>query len=415
MQSVRAASDEAGVRGTPVALLEEQSRHAQKLAGIGRFANVFAHDFNNLLTVIHAYAELALRDKTLSERLRDQLQAIRAASESAAWLSRQLLVHSRRDTGKASVVDLGLLIREVHQLVQRCIPSTIKAELRLQENLPPVVADPGPLHQLLLGAVSHVAMALPLGGRLVIESSAAGPREHDAPEHGAPSGVVVRISGDAGDAPHWPTPAPSTPGDAALAPPPADVHVLDDGGVVLAAMHDVVQALRGELAVTGDAHSGRQVEIRLAGGRELPVQGTATAPEMLPRGTRVLLVEPDEAVRRSVAAMLRVMHCAVIAAGSGDEALRAAALHPQPVQVLLTSPTPTDMTLEALAEAVVRRAPSARTVVMTGRPDATVAVAHHCLDKPFSSDALAAAIAAALRTGTPTPAVRSPISPELRP
>ena len=249
--------------------LAEPMGHAQKLAGIGRFANVIAHDFNNLLTVIRAYAEMALRERTLNADVREQLEAIRGAADSATWLSQQLLVHSRRNSGRASPVDLNLMIRDVHQLLGRSLPAGVTAELRLQESLPPILADPGPVGQVLLSALAHVMSGLPAGGRLMIESSerARAPRvPAPLPDTATHAEVTVRVSST--------TPASGTEvanaGAASSrlstrAPEHAGSTPLDDHGLSMATAADIVRSLQGAMHVTGDARQGWVIDIALPG------------------------------------------------------------------------------------------------------------------------------------------------------
>ena len=76
--------------------LEQKLGQTQKMEAIGRLAGGIAHDFNNLLVVIVGYAELALRQVTPNNPLRADIDEIRKAGQSAASLTRQLLVFSRK-------------------------------------------------------------------------------------------------------------------------------------------------------------------------------------------------------------------------------------------------------------------------------------------------------------------------------
>src|SRR6185436_2846166 len=76
--------------------LEAQLLQAQKMEAVGRLAGGVAHDFNNILTVIMTSAELAAGELEMESPLRLDLQQILAAAHSAASLTRQLLIFSRK-------------------------------------------------------------------------------------------------------------------------------------------------------------------------------------------------------------------------------------------------------------------------------------------------------------------------------
>lgn len=268
-----------GDRG--IGQLAEPVDHASKLAGIGRFANVIAHDFNNLLAVIRAYAELALRERTLDGGVREQLEAIRGAADSATWLAQQLLVHTRRNTGRASLLDLNLMLRDLHQLLGRSRPAGITSELRLQENLPPVFADPGPVGQVLLSAVAQVIGGLPAGGRLVIESfENARPQPPSTRSLAALPHFEVRVrisgttvgAGAAGADAHGTQPRPRT-----ASPAPVGADAIEADGDGLAAAAAVVRSLQGDISVSGDAHAGWAIEITFPGASAPPVPAVHSA------------------------------------------------------------------------------------------------------------------------------------------
>ena len=93
--------------------LEAELRHAQRLESVGRLAGGIAHDFNNLLTVILSTAS-TLRTRPLTPDQQGEVEAdvdaIQAAAQRAADLTRQLLAFSRKQILRPQVVDLGEVI-----------------------------------------------------------------------------------------------------------------------------------------------------------------------------------------------------------------------------------------------------------------------------------------------------------------
>src|SRR5207244_5490255 len=105
--------------------LEAQLRESQKMDAIGRLAGGIAHDFNNLLTVIHGNAEL-LHDPGVGPAATGELvEDIRAASDRAAGLVRQLLTFGRRHPVRAEGVALNAVVGGMAGLLRRLLGERI--------------------------------------------------------------------------------------------------------------------------------------------------------------------------------------------------------------------------------------------------------------------------------------------------
>jgi len=92
--------------------LHERLSQADRLDSLGQLAGGIAHDFNNLLAVILNYAALA-RSELRPGTARDDLDAIAAAAQRAAGLTRQLLTFSRGDQGQLAVLDPNAVASDV--------------------------------------------------------------------------------------------------------------------------------------------------------------------------------------------------------------------------------------------------------------------------------------------------------------
>ena len=147
--------------------LEEQLRHAQKMEALGRLTGAIAHDFNNLLTIILGYAE-ALLDTEVTLPVRAELREIRRASSSAASLTRQLLVFSRRMPAVLEPVDLNRVISELSPMLRRLLGKTVQLALALNARHPVVKADRGLVDQVLMNLLINGRDAMPDGGMMTI-------------------------------------------------------------------------------------------------------------------------------------------------------------------------------------------------------------------------------------------------------
>src|SRR5205823_524177 len=127
--------------------LEQQLRHAQKMEAVGKLAGGVAHDFNNLLTAIRSYADLMLEDMPAWDNKRGDVEEIRKAAHRASSLTAQLLAFSRKQMLQPRVLDLGMVLRDVHTMLQRLIIEDIQLTVETPHGLWSVKADRGQLEQ----------------------------------------------------------------------------------------------------------------------------------------------------------------------------------------------------------------------------------------------------------------------------
>ncbi len=109
--------------------LRERLSQTERLDSLGQLAGGIAHDFNNLLAVILNYAALA-RVELPAGAVRDDLDAISAAAQRAAGLTRQLLTFSRGDQGQVAVLDPNAVASEVCEVLRRTLPASIDVVLQ---------------------------------------------------------------------------------------------------------------------------------------------------------------------------------------------------------------------------------------------------------------------------------------------
>ena len=147
--------------------LEEQLRQGQKMEALGRLTGAIAHDFNNLLTVILGYAE-ALLASEVTLPVRAELREIRRASSSAASLTRQLLVFSRRMPAVLEPMDVNRVVSELSPMLRRLLGKSVQLALALNARHPVVKADRGLLDQVLMNLLINGRDAMPGGGTMTI-------------------------------------------------------------------------------------------------------------------------------------------------------------------------------------------------------------------------------------------------------
>lgn len=112
---------------------------------------------------------------------------------------------------------------------------------------------------------------------------------------------------------------------------------------------------------------------------------------------RVVLVVDDESVVRSVERdILELAGCMVLEAATADEALALAAGHPGTIDVLVTDLTLPGLRGDGLAERLLAARPGLGVIFTSGYAECDAPCEHFpgslFLQKPFSLDALAAAV-----------------------
>ena len=137
-------------------LAEARLRQTQKLETIGVLAGGVAHDFNNLLTVIMGSASSALAECPSCEHS----QAILAASERAAYLTKQLLAYAGKGHTVVKIVDLTDLVSESKALLSASVPKRVKLSFNLSKDLPCLEADPSQIEQILMNLVINAAESI---------------------------------------------------------------------------------------------------------------------------------------------------------------------------------------------------------------------------------------------------------------
>ncbi|HWR51236.1 MAG TPA: PAS domain S-box protein [Bryobacteraceae bacterium] len=385
--------------------LEAQLRQAQKMEAIGQLAGGIAHDFNNLLSVISGYTELALTKVPESDLLREDLLEIRTAGERAAALTRQLLAFSRRQRLQPGVLNLNSIVEELEKLLCRLIGENISLVTRLDSTVHPVIVDAGQMEQVIVNLVVNARDAMPGGGTLTIETAELSVPD-PAPEN-SPVGpgvyAVLRII-DTGTG----------------IPPEVQPRIFEPffttkeqgkgTGLGLSMVYGIVKQSGGEVSFMSAPGHGSTFSVFL------PVtKFDEPAPDVRPvtsavRGTEtILLVEDEDAVRSLVTVLLRRFGYKVLTASHPAEAIELMEQHTDSVHLLLTDVIMPGMSGAEMAEQLRRLRPDLKIVFMSGYiknetvDRAILSTDVHFIQKPFSPDALAETIRAALTSETPQP------------
>jgi len=149
--------------------LQEQLIQTQKLEGLGNIAAGVAHDFNNILGVILGYSELLNRTCDAEKFKRAKL-AITTSVDRGKSLVKQLLTFARKTETKFESVHVKSVLAEIESLMRETFPKTIEVSIKVEDDLPTILADITQIHQVLLNICVNARDAMPRGGRLFIRA-----------------------------------------------------------------------------------------------------------------------------------------------------------------------------------------------------------------------------------------------------
>ncbi len=377
--------------------LEIQVQEAQRLEALGRLAGNLAHEFNNLLTVVINNLEhlrvTAGDNASLLECLDDSLFEARRGAQ----LTRNLLAFARRGPYDPKPVDVGGIIEAFVRLFERMLPPTIRLTTQRGERLT-TIGDSAQLHQVLLNLGLNARDAMPDGGALTITAERVTVRAGDEDSKlGVEPGdhVVVRVK-DGGIGMDRQT------RDQAFEP----FFTTHEGstGLGLAVVDSIVRGHNGLIHLETAPGAGATFTVYLpaVGGdaARTPAQPTSTA--AVADGV-ILVIDDDEAVRRSIKRLLVAAGFTVETSPSGAAAIELVQRAPASVGVALVDLAMPGLDGVATLRQLRALAPSLPVILMSGRLDDPRL--HHVeqdndvslLLKPFERSGLLDAITKAAR------------------
>ncbi len=151
--------------------LQEQLRHADRLATIGQLAAGVAHELNEPLATILGLAQLDEKIPGIPEQVRKDNERIIAASLHAREVINKLRLFARQAPPHKDRVDLNDIVRDgLYLLESRCAKAGIELVKELDPSVPKIMADPSQLYQVLVNLVVNAVQATPDGGRITIRT-----------------------------------------------------------------------------------------------------------------------------------------------------------------------------------------------------------------------------------------------------
>lgn len=386
-------------RETQIAL--EEAREAifqsQKMDAIGKLTGGVAHDFNNLLAVIVGSLDLAKQRLASGADVSRYIDNAMTAAERGATLTQRMLAFARKQELRLGCVNCVELVRNMADLLNSTLGSTVAIETRFPLTLRPAHADPAQLELAILNLAVNARDAMPDGGRLIIEGVESHVQQEQRPD--LETGDYIRLSViDEGEGMDEDTLT------RAREPFFTTKGVGKGTGLGLSMVHGFAQQCGGSMIITSEPDRGTSVSLWLpvatpdqmsveeAGGLfEDPIDAAAGEPLV------ILAVDDDDLVLTNTAGMLEELGHTVFQAGSAADALRV--LDEGRVDLVITDHAMPRMTGAQLADIIEEKHPDVPVIIITGFAELPLhATKRPRLDKPFKQADLARVVATTTRT-----------------
>ena len=333
--------------------LEQQLFHAQKIEAIGTLAGGIAHDFNNILTSVTGFSELLERTLEPEHRGRRYVGGILQAAKRAQDLVRQILTFSRRQEPQVRAIQVEDIAEEAVNLLRASIPATITVVFDPEPDLPPVAADPGQIHQVVMNLGTNAFHAMEAtGGTITIVVSA-------CDLAGAPGiELLVRDTGCG---------MPEAVRKRIFEPFFTTKPTGQGTGLGLAVVHGIIEGHRGTISVDSREGVGTTFRIRLPATGAPRLESTSPdAPIPSGQGQDVLLIDDEDQIRQMGGELLEALGYTATTCASGHAGLALLRSGSARFAVVITDLTMPGMTGVALAEEIAALDPTLPVILSSG-------------------------------------------------
>ncbi len=382
---------------------------SEKLRGLGQMAAGIAHDLNNTLAAVLGQAEL-LRLRVRDSAAQEGLRILQTAATDGAEVVRRLQDFARqRSGGPLEACDLAQLVPEALEITRpRWRDEPSRQGIRIEPivemaGLPLIHANPAEIREVLTNLIFNAVDAMPRGGTLRIAGRAV-PGGEDDPA-GRAAGASAASRDDAVPPPaEW---VELTVADTGIGIPEEiqgrifdpffTTKGLHGTGLGLSVVYAIMERHGGRIDVHSAPDRGAVFHLTFRSAAPDAVRGAPRPSPALVPARRILLVDDDTPVRRTLAALLRASGQEVLEAAGGAEAIQRLAA--APVDVVLTDLGMPGITGWDVARAAKARDPRLPVVLLTGWGDQVVAEAppgirvDRVLTKPVPRSAVLAVIA----------------------
>jgi PAS domain S-box-containing protein len=339
--------------------MEDALEKTEQLESLSVLCGGIAHDFNNILTAVLTNISMAQMYGELEEDIEKMLADAEKASLRGKGLTQQLLTFAKGGEPIKRAVSITTLLKDT--IAFALSGSNVRCERDLAEDLWPVDVDEGQIGQVIQNMILNADQAMPGGGTIQVRAENVRITEHDPLRLGPGNHVKVTIV------------------DQGIGIPEEHLQKVFDpffttkqkgSGLGLSTSYSIVKRHNGAL----------QVESRLGGGTKIHIYLPALPEGGAKRGTqrdasyrgeeRVLLIDDDDTLRRSIGKALDQLGYEVAHAEDGKEGIKIyeeARASGRPIHVVVMDLTiPGGMGGKDAAREILQIDPDAKLIVSSG-------------------------------------------------
>lgn len=174
LENRRRAHDELAAAYEELRKSRRELGDAQRRAACGALAAAVVHELNNPLAVIQGNLEILSLRAAQDPELAGEVGLISDQLHRLGRLAANLLAVAQGDEGPGELLDVGVLLREaLAQMHHRAKAAGVRVEAFFGDALPAVRADPARLRLAFDNLAARALQAMPRGGTLRVEASAA--------------------------------------------------------------------------------------------------------------------------------------------------------------------------------------------------------------------------------------------------
>ena len=342
--------------------MEQELAKVQQMEALGILAGGIAHDFNNILTAIMANLSMARAFGSLDEDVVRMMTDAEAASLRAKNLTQQLLSFAKGGAPIKKPASISELIRHTTEFYLS--GSNVKCEHLIPNDLWLVEIDEGQIGQVIQNLVINADQAMPEGGIIKIhaENVTLGEKEHGHLRQGP---YVILSFQDQGNG------IPQSRLSKIFDP---FFSTKEKGrGLGLAIAFSIVNRHEGHIHVESEPGKGATFQVYLPATKKKLLPREREKKKAIRGGGKVLLVDDEAIVRKSVGEILKRLGYEVAVARDGAEGIeiyRKAGESNQPFQAVIMDLTiPGGMGGKEAIQQLKKIDPEARVVVSSGYSD----------------------------------------------